>query len=138
MKQKFCLPFLGILLLAGAVASCREEPPKNQAEGPTANASAQTEADSSRRQAIRLLASRLRWYHDTDSLAAAKPGATDGDILDIGKRRFVFKTRADLRADLNRVLDSLRRTGPLVMGNVAEGTDTVSYSGPRVRNIPGK
>ena len=112
--------------------------PKNQVEEHSAVVSVQTDADSSRQKAVRLLASRLRWYHDTDSLAAANPGSTDGDILDIGKRRFVFKTRAELRADLNRVLDSLRRTGPLVMGNVSEATDTISYNGRSVRSIPNK
>lgn len=138
MKQNTCLPFLGLLLISGSATSCQEKMPKNQAtEHPPEN-SAQINGDSSRQKAVRLLASRLRWYHDSDSLAAANPGSTDGDILDIGKRRFVFKTRADLRADLNRVLDSLRRTGPLVMGNIVEATDTVSYKGPRVRSIPNK
>jgi hypothetical protein len=138
MKQNPCLPFLGLLIVFGSATSCQEKLPNKQAAERTVESSAQTDADSSRQKAVRLLASRLRWYHDSDSLAAANPGSTDGDILDIGKRRFVFKTRADLRADLNRVLDSLRRTGPLVMGNVGEATDTVSYKGPRVRSIPNK
>ena len=138
MKQNACLPFLGLLLISGSATSCQEKMPKNQVEEHSAVVSVQTDADSSRQKAVRLLASRLRWYHDTDSLAAANPGSTDGDILDIGKRRFVFKTRAELRADLNRVLDSLRRTGPLVMGNVSEATDTISYNGRSVRSIPNK
>ena len=138
MKQNACLPFLGLLLIFGSATSCQEKLPKIQAEEHTAAGSVQTDADSSRQKAVRLLASRLRWYHDTDSLAAANPGSTDGDILDINKRRFVFKTRVELRADLNRVLDSLRRTGPLVMGNAGEATDTVSYKGPRIRSIPNK
>jgi hypothetical protein len=138
MRQNSYLPFLGFLLIVGSTTACQDQLPQNKAGEQQAATLPQADADSPRQKAIRLLASRLRWYHDRDSLAEANLGSTDGDILDIGKRRFVFKTRAVLRADLNRVLDSLRRTGPLVMGNAAEATDTVSYKEPSVRSIPGK
>ena len=135
MKHTAGLSLLGFLLVAGGATSCHEQLPENQVAEQQPETVSQAVADSPRQQAIRLLASRLRWYHDGDSAAAATPGATDGEVLDIGKRRFVFKNRADLRADLNRVLDSLRRTGPLVMGNAREATDTISYKGPSVRSV---
>ena len=132
MKRKHCV-FISFaaILAALSLTGCFDRTSEEHSAKPSADA--KIEADTIRRNAVRLLASRLRWYHDNDSLAAAKPGSTDGEILDIGKKRFVFKTRKALRADLNRVLDSLRRTGPLIMGNISEQTDTVPDKTPGVR-----
>jgi hypothetical protein len=138
MKHTACLSLLGVLLVASRATSCHKQLPENEAAEHQEESAYQADTGGSRQKAIRLLASRLRWYHDGDSAAMANPGATDGEVLDIGKRRFVFKTRADLRADLNRVLDSLRRTGPLVMGNAKDATDTISYKGPSVRSVQTK
>lgn len=121
---------IAVLVILSFVTSCFDRTTEEHPAKPSTDV--KIEVDTVRRNAIRLLASRLQWYHEFDSIAVAKPGSTDGDILSIGKKRFVFKTRKALRADLNRVLDSLRRTGPLVMGNLSEETDTMPYKGPAV------
>ena len=73
---------------------------------------------------------RIESYHEDDSLAAT-PGWQDGPVslqrVEGGPAR-VFANRAAVRADLNRLLDSLRRTGPLNMSK-AQHTDTMPHTG---------
>lgn len=114
------------LLGASALSSChtqQDQPVQPQQQALSGN---ELLHPTPRQQAIRDLAGRIRFYHEGDSIAAAKPGSTDGDIVDINHRRYVFPTRVALRADLNRVLDSLRKAGPLEMGNPKNLTDTTS------------
>ena len=116
-----------ILLILGCgmgsfATSCHEAASEKQLAKPAPPSAA---TDSIRQRATWVLARRLYWYHHDDSLETIKPGSTNKKVVTINNHQFAFKTRKELRADLNRVLDSMRRTGPLRIGNHAEGTDTV-------------
>ncbi|WP_046243371.1 hypothetical protein [Hymenobacter terrenus] len=112
---------LACLLLAGCsqkTETVTEHPAKNQLES----------HDLLLRQAlIQTLARHIRQYH-ADDAKAAQPG-WDG-IYSFsngpGRDAKTYNSRAAVRAELNRMLDSLKATGPLQMGNAADDTDTIS------------
>ena len=131
--MKHCKPTFSLILTAalGFTTNCSDRTFDEHSTEPSATTEAVV--DARRQNAIFILTRRLYWYHDNDLLETANPGSTDKEVVTINNKRFAFKTRKELRADLNRVLDSLRRTGPLVLGNHAAGTDTMPYREPFMR-----
>lgn len=85
-------------------------------------------ATTERQEVIQALARNIKFYHKSDA-KAAQPGWQDGGIYSFsngpGRKAKTFQSRVAMRAELNRMLDSLKSTGPLTMGNQAEETDTI-------------
>lgn len=133
-----CLATLGLnLFILNALTGCsdweRDKPRHTETRIPT---DAELPPVSPRQQAIRVLASRIRSYHHYDSLGVSHPYPADspGNIVGTHGRIYHFATQTEERADLNRVLDSLRATGTLRMGPrpLDPRTDTLPYLGPHV------
>lgn len=105
------------LLLAG----CTQQP--DSANEPVAAASTERQA------LIQALARNIQFYHKSDA-EAAQPGWKNGGIYSFsngpGRKVNTFRGRVAVRAELNRMLDSLKSTGPLHMGSQAEETDTIA------------
>ena len=85
---------------------------------------------AARQELIRNLAVHIRYYHDEDA-KASQPGWDGGGtysfILVPGEKAKMYHGRAAVRAALNRMLDSLKATGPLRMGVREDETDTLAY-----------
>lgn len=100
-----------LLLAALLLAGCTERP--DAATQPPAKALA------ARQELIQQLARNIQFYHKLE----------DGGIYSFsngpGQKVKTYYSRAAVRADLNRMLDSLKATGPLHMGNREDGTDTI-------------
>lgn len=101
---RFLLVFL---LLAG----CTEHP--DSASQPSAKALA------ARQELIQQLARNIQFYHKHE----------DGGIYSFSnapnQKVKTYYSRPAVRTELNRMLDSLKATGPLHMGNQEDGTDTI-------------
>ena len=82
-----------------------------------------------RQELIQNLATHIQYYHEDDA-KAAQPGWDRNGVYSFtlvpGQKAKMYHGRAAVRAALNRMLDSLKTTGPLQMGNRAEGTDTIA------------
>lgn len=125
----------GLLALA-SLAGCYEREREKPAQPPEARILSDAELlpISPRQQAVRILAARIDRYHRYDSLGVSHPDPRGGGTAFFHGRKFHFATGAEERADLNRVLDSLRATGPLQMGRGSSDpqADTLPHLGPRV------
>jgi hypothetical protein len=107
------------MLLAG----CNNHP--DSATEPSAKALA------NRQELIRTLAAHIQYYHEEDAKAAQPDWSDSGTYsftLVPGQRAKMYHGRVAVRAALNRMLDSLKATGPLRMGNREEETDTIPLS----------
>lgn len=98
---------------------------------------------SAQNAAVRLkltqaLARNIQFYHSSDD-DAAQSGWQDGRVYSIsngpGRKYQLYHSRIALRAELNRMLDSLKSTGNLRMGIPREGTDTL-LSRASIRSLP--
>ena len=85
---------------------------------------------AARQELIRNLATHIQYYHEEDT-RAAQPDWDGGGIYSFtlvpGKKAKMYHGRAAVRTALNRMLDSLKNTGSLHMGNREDGTDTLAY-----------
>lgn len=113
-------PIGRFLLAAALLAGCTNHP--DSATEPSAKALA------ARQELIRNLAAHIQYYHEDDA-KAAQPGWNGGGTYSFtlvpGQKAKIYHGRVAVRAALNRMLDSLKATGPVNMGNVAEETDTI-------------
>ena len=129
---------LGLLGLS-ALASCsdweRDKPQQTKAE---VDILTEPPPVSPRQQTIRMLAGRINSYHNYDSLGVSHP-RVGRSVVSFRRRWFEFATAAENRADINRMLDSLRATGPLLMDRSSDDrqTDTLPYLGPHVSTKSG-
>lgn len=127
LATAFGLSLLGLSALAGCYER-EHQKPAQPAEASILPYSAMT----TRQALITKLARNIQFYHRFD-------GQIDGVPPDVavysfshgpGRKITMYRGRAAVRAELNRMLDSLRATGPLQMGNEDEGTDTLPSRRP--------
>ena len=127
------LSLLGLSALAGCSDWERDKPQRTETHIIT---DTELSPVSPRQQAIRMLAGRINSYHNYDSLGVSHP-RVGRSVVSFRRRWFEFATAAENRADINRMLDSLRATGPLLMDRSSDDrqTDTLPYLGPYVRSV---